>query len=203
MPTLHSTLLGTENHEVLGVDTALAGQVLSADGAGHGVFVDPTSLVTLDTTSSVSASSTTSILPASLDSQITATFSANASNSDVVIDTAGTITIQTSGTYFVNFKMNLGRTGTTGVAYVYCRVVLNNVQFGETITSAISATASTWPVQTSLFQHFTAGDVIKVQLYRDSAGNNDGGFIALPASPIAWTDGAAYSVIVTKIAGGA
>jgi len=204
MPTLHSVLSGIDNHEVLGVDTALAGQVLSADGAGHGVFSDPIDLVTVDFSSVAEGFSSISINPSTTDSSVVASFTDITSSSDVTLDPSGTITFDTAGTYLCTFNLNIGRSSNTGTAKVLAALRLNNVQIGYTQGANIATSASTHPAQFNLVRRFDVNDVLVVRVMRDSTGADDGGLIAIPVTvPTTWADVASYWVRITRIAGGA
>ena len=113
MPTAHSTLTGSDLHEVKGASGATAGHVYRADGAGSASFVAPSTLSVVTISSSLSNSNTSSISPSATDTPVTAGFSSTEANSDVSMDSSGLITILTPGLYELTFNCNIGRSNGT------------------------------------------------------------------------------------------
>lgn len=201
MPTLHSALTGTDLHEVKGAAGATAGHVYRADGSGSASFVDPKTLANIGIASSLSNSNSSDINPSVLDTAITAGFSSTVANSDISMDSSGLITILTSGLYNFTFNCNIGRSNNTGTAILATRLLINGSQFGFTQSASLVTSTSSRPVQFNVLRAFSASDTIQVQLMRDSAGVNDGGFISQAITLGTWGDGPSYFVRASKIAG--
>lgn len=197
----HSSLTGADLHEVKGAAAASAGTVLSADGLGSAQFVLPSSLLSIQLGAPVTAFRSADVLPVVLDTPVTAPFDANVSDSDISINSAGTVTLTTEGVYFITFNCNFGRTAGPGTAVVAARLLLNGAQFGYTQAMSMSDATNARPAQFTIFRHFAAGDVLQVQVVRDSSGINNGGFIAIPVTPAGWGDTPSYWVRVAKILG--
>lgn len=203
MPTLHSALSGADLHEVKGAAGASAGQVYRADGGGSAAFVTPTLLTNIQVANTLSNSNTSSINPSVVDTPITAGFDATVSNGDIVINSSGLITLQTAGLYFMTINCNIGRSTATGTAIVATRLLINGSQFGFTQAASLVTNTSSRPVQFNILRSFSALDTIQVQLMRDSAGTNDGGFISQPITTASWADGPSFFIRISKILGGA
>lgn len=199
----HSTLTGADLHEVKGAAAASAQTVLIADGLGSAQFGLPTTLTNLQFSSVITASRSVDILPAVLDVPIAAPFDANVSNVDMSINTAGTVTINTSGVYHTTFNLNFGRTSGAGTAVVAARLLLNSAQFGFTQAMTMDDQLNARPSQFNIIRAYTAGDVLQVQVMRDSSGINNGGLIAIPITPGTWTDGPSYWFRGAKLVGAA
>lgn len=197
----HKDITDPNIHEVKGASTATGGFVLKANGDATTSFVNPTSLNNVNFANVITASRGSNILPSSTDTGLICPFDSTVSNTDITINSAGTITLNTSGVYFLTFNLNFGRTGVTGVAILAARLLLNDVQFGFTQHAAIDTSANITPGQFNIHRAFNAGDVLKVELIRDSAGNNDGGLIARNITLGTWADGPAYWVRAVKLVG--
>lgn len=203
MPTLHSTLTGADLHEVKGAAGASAGRVYSSDGSGSASFVVPTTLANIQVTSTISNSNSSAINPSAVDTPITAGFDSTVSNSDVSMNSSGLITIVTGGLYSLTFNCNIGRSNSTGTAIVAARLLVNGSQFGFTQSSSLVTNTSSRPVQFNILRAFTGGDTLQVQVLRDSAGNNDGGFVPQLITLAGWGESPSYFVRISKILGGA
>lgn len=199
----HSTLTGADLHEVKGAAAASANTVLKADGLGSAQFVLPSTLTNITFSSILSASRSVDVLPAVVDVPIAAPFDSNVSNTDISIDVSGTITINTTGVYHTTFNLNFGRTSAVGTAVVAARLLLNGTQFGFTQAMTMDDAVNSRPSQFNIIRAYTAGDVLQVQIMRDSSGINNGGLIATPITPGSWADGPSYWFRGAKIVGAA
>ena len=203
MPTLHSSLTGSDLHEVKGAAGATAGHVYRANGSGSAAFVAPTTLTNIQVSNTITNSNSSAINPSAVDVPVTAGFDASVSNSDVAINLSGLITISTAGLYFLTFNCNIGRSNSTGTAIVAARLLVNGSQFGFTQSSSLVTNTSSRPAQFNILRAFNAGDTLQVQVMRDSAGTNDGGLIPQPITVASWGDSPSYFVRISKILGGA
>lgn len=201
MPTPHASLTGANLHEVKGAAGATAGHVYRANGSNSASFVDPLTLSNIQFGTSVSASRTADINPSVVDTPIIAGFDSSVANADCSIDSSGTITLTTGGVYFTTFNLNFGRTSGVGIAIIAARLLLNDVQFGFSQAMSMDNLTSSRPSQFNIIRAYNPGDVLKVQLMRDSAGINNGGLLTQPITPVDWTDVPSYWVRVAKVVG--
>lgn len=87
----------------------------------------------------------------------------------------GTLTCNVSGTYAIRFKLQLGRSGASGVSYLMTRILKNGAQFGVTQSTRLSSSDSIIPTDSRVVMELLAGDTVKMELIRDSLGVNSGG----------------------------
>lgn len=198
----HRNIIDAERHEAKGASSALAGQILRANGSGGTSFVDASSLSVVTIGSTLESSSLVSQSPVALDTAIQVNFGAASSNSDVSITAGGNITFTTSGLYFITFNLNFGRSASTAIAALAARLLLNGNQTGITQACRIDTSTDIVPFNASLLRKMTAGDVLSVQLIRDSVGTNDGGLFPLDPVTAGWATAPSAAVRVQKIAGG-
>lgn len=202
MAIQHKDILDADRHEAKGASTALAGQVLKSNGGGITSFANPIDLENIQYTSIIANSRSVNINPSVVDTPILATFDSTVSNTDITMDATGVITINTSGLYTFAFNMNFGRTNNTGTSIVLARLLLNDVQFGFTQTHVQNATNNIRPIRIDLNLSLTAGNTLKIQIMRDSAGNNDGGLFAQAVTVGSWGDVPSFFARGAKIKGG-
>lgn len=202
MATEHRLIPDAERHEVKGASTATAGHVLKADGDGTTSFVNPSTLENIEFVSILANSNTATVNPSATDTPVVVGFSSTVSNSDLSINSSGLITVATTGLYHCAFNLNFGRSNNTGTAITLVRLLLNDVQFGFTQGVTQSATNNIRPVRIDLFLSLEAGDELKLQLMRDSAGTNDGGLFAQAVTDATWGDVPSVFVRFAKVAGG-
>lgn len=179
MTVLHSDLVGADNHEVKGADTATAGQVLSADGAGNSAFVAPSTLNNVILSAVARGKKVSSAAPSLEDTPLDLTFGVQTSSAEVTVGSDGTLTFVNSGVYFISSDLMFGRSASTTTAKILFRALINGVQFGNTVYCSLNSSDLVVPYSRSFIRAFTAGDVLKFQLIRESTGENDGSIIAL------------------------
>lgn len=201
MASRHSFLTGSDLHEVKGAAGATAGHVYSADGLGSASFVHPTTLENVEIVNTISNFNSANISPSGTDTPLVAGFSSTVSNTDVTMDSSGVITVNTTGVYRFTFNLNFGRSTNTSTAIVLARLLINDVQFGFTQGVTIDSNASTRPVQIDVITQASASDTYKVQIMRDSAGQNDGGLRVIAVTDTDWQDIHSYWVRVSRIQG--
>lgn len=198
---LHKDLTGADLHEPKGASSASANTILKADGLGSSAFVSPLTLTNIQYASVITNQNSGNILPASLDVPITAGFDSTVANSDVSINSSGLITILTSGLYACTFNLGFGRITATGTAILAARLLKNGSQFGFTQGSQLPSNLGVRPMQANLEINLAASDTLQVQLMRDSAGVNEGGFVSQAITDAGWGDIPSYWVRIRRIIG--
>lgn len=196
----HVSITDPYIHEPKGASTAANGKVMKANGDGSTSWVFPKVLdnVVFNT---LFNSNQSNILPSAVDTPVIAGFSATVSNSFVTIDSSGTITCNSAGYYAIKFSYNFGRSTSTGNAVLAARVLVNDVQVGYTRSAVLATNNNSRYTEDVVYLDLNLGDVVKVQIMRDSSGTNDGGLYAIGITPAAWTDVPSFSVAVTKMEG--
>lgn len=94
----------------------------------------------------------------------------------VMLSATGAITFNQAGQYIINYTSHFGRIGATGVSELYTRSLINGVVVGNSRHARISSSDQVLPFALRVKVNVNAGDVLTLQLLRDSSGNNSGGF---------------------------
>lgn len=199
MTIQHSVIADPEIHEPKGISTASAGQVYAADGVGSGNWITQVSNLTL--TPIFSGASTVTQNPTGLDNayqilfgpaQLTAASPAN-------LTATGEIIFNESGIYQVSFDSYQGRTGGTGVSFLYGRALVNGAQVGPTAHTRLDDSDIVTRVSNQFIRQYTATDTLTFEIYRDSAGNNSGGLIASVPTLAGWTSSVSASIQIDRL----
>lgn len=143
--------------------------ITSASPAG-GVFRETTLLT--------ATSPLASQLPVALDTPINITFgAAQGTGADpVMISATGQITFNQAGQYTIQYLSHYGRTGSSGIAKLFTRTQVNGVTVGVSRTASLPTADTLNPFTLRAKVNVNVGDVMVLQLIRDSSGVNDGGF---------------------------
>lgn len=200
MPS-HVSITDPYIHEPKGVSSAGAGRVYVSDGLGSGSWEVALTPGTLAVEKVLDAESTAaSQLPSGTDTPLLVEFGpAQFGPSDPVqIDGTGVITVNEAGLYYVRAEFSFGRSGGASTAILHFRSLLNDVQDHHTVSVQLSsATAVHTNVDTNWY-NLEAGDTLKFQVMRDSAGNNDGGLYKTDPTLAGWLDSPSARVVITR-----
>lgn len=203
MAIQHVNIPDAQRHEAKGASTASANTVLKAVGDGSTEFVDPSTLGNFKIGSRLEAKSTTNQSPSATDTALQVVFGGAVSNTDAALAASGTVTINTAGLYQVKVDLQVGRSTTTATAKVVARVLVNDAAWDITKAVHLGTAGGVIPLSFDFFRVFSANDTIKVQIARDSTGENDGGLVTFNPVIAAWDDVPSAAVKVYRIAGGA
>jgi len=94
------------------------------------------------------------------------------------VDATGAFTCIIAGQYDIRMKLSIGREGSPGVSQIYARVLLNGVPEGSTSHTIVDNGRSEWPSILEFSRTFDAGDVVTVEIVRDTDGHDSGGLRA-------------------------
>lgn len=202
MAIQHVNIADADRHEAKGASTATNGQVLKANGGGLTSFVNPSTLNNITMSTTLESVNNTTQGPSAVDTPYQVIWGGAAANTDVSVAAGGTVTILTTGLYFVTFNLNLGRANNTGVATILARLLINDVPTGFVQTTRIDTSSNVTPLNASVFRAFTANDTIKIQIIRDSGGSNDGGLITIDPVLAGWNNSPSAAIRVQKVSGG-
>ena len=203
MAIQHANIPDAQRHEAKGASAAAANTVLKAVGDGTTAFVDPSTLSNMKIGSRLEAKSTTNQSPALVDTALQVVFGGAVSNADTALAANGTVTINTAGLYQVKVDLQVGRSTTTATAKVVARVLVNDAAWDVTKAVHLGTSGGIIPVTFDFLRTFAASDTIKVQIARDSTGENDGGLVTFNPVIAAWDDVPSAAIKVYRIAGGA
>lgn len=205
----HVNILDVDRHEAKGASTAALNQVLHSNGDGT------TSFKALDYSSIANApglegyipvlsgaSTAGSQQPVSTNTPIQVEFGINQATPEVSLSNTGTITFNEAGQYAVTFIFRFGRTTAAGSAILFNRILYNGVQTLNSNSVTMVDDAATIPFSATLFINAAAGDTMSQQIYRDSAGVNNGGLFQTVPNLAGWNTSPTATVIVAKYTGG-
>lgn len=165
-PNLGDKLIGTDVDNMNATKNFTVGQIVSLANAN------------LTATQVLNGVSTVIQTPSALNSPIVVSFGAaqGTSQDDVMIDSGGTIVFNTSGLYIINGFGAVERQGSSGgTAYFLFRATLNGAQITATKSFHIATTNVSTPYEITIPFQANAGDLIRFEVMRDSAGVNAGG----------------------------
>ena len=120
---------------------------------------------------------------------------------ELSLASSGTLTCNVSGTYAIRFKLQFGRSGATGVSHLMTRIMKNGVQFGVTQSTLLSSSDSIIPTDSRVVMELLAGDTVKMELVRDSIGENSGGLYQQAASTPGWSASPPALLVASVIEG--
>ena len=110
----------------------------------------------------------------------------------------GTIRINEADNYHFRLSSQYGRSGSGGTAWIWQRVLVNGVQAGVSVLAKLNNSSSDFPYQAELTATLPAGVDVTVELWRDSVGADDGGFIFESPTLVGANDGYSADVIVSR-----
>lgn len=204
----HKDIPDSQLHEIKGAASATAKQVPKATGTGGTAFgfIDWSEVVNKPTATGyqriLQAYSSTSQAPTAVDTPYDVLFGGAQTLADVSISSAGVLTFNTAGAYQVTQFLRFGRSTSTGNAIILSRLLYNGSQSLNSNAAVVVSSSSIIPFSTTLSFIAAAGDTIKVQIMRDSAGTNDGGLVALTPVVSSWNIVPSATVLVSKFVGG-
>jgi hypothetical protein len=186
-------LIGGENAPA----TDSLGKMLQ--GIGHDLRdVEATAAgVSVVTVPVLTAPSYTTQLPVGLDAPIQLEFGdAQAIGTGIDVDALGAFTCTVTDEYNFRVLLQFGRVGQPTIAALFARFLINGFQAGSPVYTFIDDSADRIPTTFEATTTLQAGDVLTVEIVRDSQGSDAGGVFAATSS-IGW--GTAPSCLMTII----
>lgn len=185
--------------EPKGADTAGLNDLLIADGAGGTAW----GTAVVREVEILTAASFVNQNPTALDTIQKINFGAPQTTAEVDLSGTGDITIKVGGTYSVFILPTFGRTGGGGgVSHLYARFLVNGVQTRPSASVRIESPGDRDLVPLRIIENLNALDVITFEIYRDSAGTNDGGLTTSTPSLAGWNQVASASLFISKLESG-
>jgi hypothetical protein len=168
--------------------------ITSAAPAG-GVFRETTLLL--------GTSALASQLPSGLDTPFNITFGAAQGTvaDPVQLGADGAITFNQAGQYIINYISHYGRTGSGGIAKLFTRSTINGVTVGTSRTASLPTADTLNPFALRVKIDVNVGDVLRLQLIRDSSGVNDGGFFEADPVTTGFTNAPSAQIEVARLEG--
>jgi hypothetical protein len=206
----HNVIPDAQRHEPKHASTATANQVNKANGDGTTKydFVAWSEITGKPSPVGYSSilygkSTATSQQPSATNTALQVEFGAGGTSTDgsVTLASNGNLTFNTAGYYALSLFLRFGRTGTSGQAILFNRVLINNVQALSSNSTTIDAAAQVNPFSATLFITANAGDVWRMEILRDAAGANDGGLFRTTTSTSGWVDSPSASLNISRYLG--
>lgn len=204
----HVNILDGDRHEAKGASSASLNQVLHSDGDGTTSFkfVDYGNIANTPnlrgyTLVLTGASVAASQQPVAVNTPLQVEFGPGQVTADATLDNTGLLTFNTSGQYAVTFIFRFGRTTAAGTAIVFNRILRNGVQTLNSNSISMVDDAAVTPFSATLMFDVNAGDTVAQQIYRDSAGVNNGGLFNTTPSLAGWANSPSATIIVSKYRG--
>lgn len=147
------------------------------------------------------ASSTVVQAPTAVDTALQLTFGAaqGTASNPVMINTAGLVTFNATGSYAVRVKLQAGRTGASGTSILLSRILVNGAQYGSPAATKLVSADVTIPIESRVAINATAGQTMAVQIMRDSAGTNFGGVYPQTATVAAWGVAPSSLLVISRL----
>ncbi|EIG0184791.1 hypothetical protein LF334_004515 [Salmonella enterica] len=147
------------------------------------------------------ASSAVVQAPTAVDTALQLTFGAaqGTASNPVMINTAGLVTFNATGSYAVRVKLQAGRTGASGTSILLSRILVNGAQYGSPAATKLVSADVTIPVESRVAINATAGQTMAVQIMRDSAGTNFGGVYPQTATVAAWGVAPSALLVISRL----
>lgn len=204
----HKDIPDAQLHQIKGAASASSGQVPIATGSGTAPFgfLDWSQIANKPTASGyeskLSSFSSVNQSPSAVNTPLQITFGSAQTTTDVSISAAGVITFNTSGNYLIDIFLRFGRATSTGNAILLNRILKNGAQILNSNGLILSAATQTIPFSAAIPLTMTAGDTLRMEVARDSAGTNDGGLFVISPTVPGWNIVPSATVVVNKFVGG-
>lgn len=111
----------------------------------------------------------------------------------------GSVICNINGTYTFNVTMAAGRTGAASVSWIYARALINGFQGAGSALAKLDNANVVIPLQFSFNLDMSAGQILTVEIYRDSDGNNSGGLIAGIPNLAGWNNASCAAITVSRL----
>lgn len=135
--------------------------------------------------------------PVTTDTPLQVEFGPLKTTTNIDLSATGALTFKTAGKYIVSPFFQYGRVGSSGTSFLLNRYLVNGVQVGNSLAAKIDNANTLVPWSSSIQFTAIAGDVLTIEIMRDSTGADAGGlFQALPVAP--WNAAPSASIQIYK-----
>jgi len=115
------------------------------------------------------------------------------------LSAAGAVTCLVEDEYVVTVKFQVGRRGSSGgLAQIYARVLINGIQEGASVHVILDSPDFEIPAFFSGDRHFLVGDILTIEIVRDTDGADEGGLQAGNPSVAGWNDSPSVSLLLER-----
>jgi hypothetical protein len=116
---------------------------------------------------------------------------------EVSLAADGSLTANVRHRYNIGLVLQYGRAGAGGVSWLFFRTLVNSIPVGNTILKKIDNANDDTPAQFTNRLFLDVGDVLTVELVRDSQGNNTGGLVVENPTLVDWAMSPSASMSVS------
>lgn len=145
------------------------------------------------------APSTADQVPSALDTPLKVKFGSavNNTNDKVMVSATGDVTFNEAGIYPTRFKLQAGRSGSSGTVNLWLRILINGSQVGESALTKIDTPNFVFPMESRVVIDADKDDVLTVEIMRDSAGANEGRLLAATPTTLTWTVAPSALIVIS------
>lgn len=137
--------------------------------------------------------------PAAIGTNLQVIFGAAQAGPVVSLAANGAITFLVAGAYDIRLLLQFGRLGTSGIAEVFGRALMNGVQIGQIVHTKLNDAEFSIPCTFDFIVNVQANDVLTIQIRRGSGGTNAGGIFT--ATDAGWGNSPSARIIVARTIG--
>jgi hypothetical protein len=143
-------------------------------------------------------------LPTGVDTPLQLSFGSaqNDITDDVMIDSNGTVTFNTAGQYRFDMNAQYGRTNANNVSLIFYRFLINDTQEKPSLCAKLDNANIVIPYFVTCTFDVSAGDTLKMEIMRDSSGDNSGGVYTFDPVLAGWENAASTCIRVYKVGSG-
>lgn len=139
-------------------------------------------------------------LPTVLGAALQVEFGALQAGAYLSLAANGAVTCNISGTYAFRIKLQKGRSGASGTSILLSRILVNGIQVGVSAAAKMTSADPIYIVESKVTLTLTAGDVLTLQIIRDSSGVNFGGLYAVTSAD-GWNIAPSALLVASRIEG--
>ena len=139
-------------------------------------------------------------LPTALGTVLQVEFGALKTGTYLSLAANGAVTCNISGTYAFRLKLQKGRLGASGTSILLSRILVNGVQVGVSAAVRMASADPIYISESKVTLTLNAGDVLTLQIIRDSAGSDFGGLYAITSSH-GWNIAPTALLVASRIEG--
>jgi hypothetical protein len=148
-----------------------------------------------------SSSTASTQSPTSLDTPIQVEFGEAISTGMIDLASDGTLTIKVTAYYQFVVNLTFGRDATNGIAYLFGRYLVNDVQppTSNSVAAVLPNNTIRIPKLIVIIGKLQEGDEITFEIARDSAGVNNGGLFQEQLTTLDWLPAPTASIQVYNV----
>lgn len=139
-------------------------------------------------------------LPTALGSALQVEFGALQAGTYLSLAANGTVTCNVTGTYAFRIKLQKGRSGASGTSILLSRILVNGAQVGVSAAAKMGSPDPIYIVESKVTLALTAGNVLTIQIIRDSSGANFGGLYAVNSAD-GWNIAPSALIVASRVEG--